>query len=100
MSLLSDTITPPTVKRTLLYQASGRDAITLVEAELKRLEELHLKTLKKRLEPSILSISHWGEAPNGKLGLTAYTTEAQADALAFLRAQVTVSPFTTSQSRS
>jgi hypothetical protein len=88
----TDTLTPRTVTRTLLFQASGRDAADLVSAELARLEAAYLKAFKRKMPVECLFVSHWGERPNSTVGITAYTTPDQTDILAYLRATVSVSP--------
>ncbi len=92
MSPATDTLTPPSTTRSLLFSASGREAIQLVEAELKRLEDLYLKAFKRKIPPEILSLSNWGEPPRAQFGITAYIDASQADVLTFLRTQVTASP--------
>lgn len=83
----SPTITTAPRERTILYSATGPSAPKQVAAEHKRLEDLYLKTHKRRCPVDFL-YSAWGPRDSSTFGLVAAFTADQVADVTFLRANV------------
>ena len=77
------------MNRRVLFEAPGPAGQKRVYAEIERLEQIYLKSRKRKLPPDLFSVSHGGTREAPTYGLVAYYTTAQAEDVRFLADNLT-----------
>lgn len=79
------------MNRRVLFEAPGPAGQKRVYAEIERLEQIYLKSRKRKLPAEILSVGHGGTREMPVYSLTAYYETAQAEDVRFLADNLTTS---------
>ena len=77
------------MNRRVLFEAPGPAGQKRVYAEIERLEQVYLKSRKKKLPTDLFSVSHGGTKESPTFGLVAYYETAQAEDVRFLTENIT-----------